>query len=73
MLTSGVSRQYLLIPAADPEPPGDPRHLHDRFVYALGIPNVGTKTARDLAEAFEDIEKLKSAKAEELTAHSYRW
>ncbi len=40
----------------------------DRFIYALGIPNVGTKTARDLAEAFGDIEKLKSATAEELTA-----
>ena len=40
----------------------------DRFIYALGIPNVDTKTARDLAEAFGDIEKLKSATAEELTA-----
>ncbi len=40
----------------------------DRFIYALGIPNVGTKTARDLAETFENIENLKAATPLELTS-----
>ena len=36
------------------------------FIYAIGIPNIGTKTARDLAERYPDIELLKAAKREEL-------
>ena len=38
------------------------------FIYAIGIPNIGTKTARDLAERFGSIAALKSAAREELTA-----
>lgn len=37
------------------------------FIYALGIPNVGVKTARDLAERFASIEALRKADAETLT------
>lgn len=40
----------------------------DAFLYALGIPNVGRKTARDLAQFFGSLEKLKAATAEQLTA-----
>ncbi len=40
----------------------------DRFVYALGIPNVGRKTARDLAERFESLAALMEADAETLAA-----
>ena len=40
-------------------------HLSN-FIYALGIPNVGIKTARDLANHFKDFEKLKNSKEEEL-------
>lgn len=40
----------------------------DAFLYALGIPNVGRKTARDLAQTFGSLEKLKNASAEKLTA-----
>ncbi|MDD6872025.1 MAG: NAD-dependent DNA ligase LigA [Clostridiales bacterium] len=40
----------------------------DRFIFALGIPNVGRKTARDLASAFGSIGALRNAKAEELVA-----
>lgn len=40
----------------------------DRFIYALGIPNVGTKTARDLAETFGSVEKLRAASPLELTS-----
>ena len=36
------------------------------FIYALGIDNVGKKTAKDLAKGFRSIEKLSSAKREEL-------
>lgn len=36
------------------------------FIYALGIDNVGKKTAKDLAKGFRSIEKLSSAKKEEL-------
>lgn len=36
------------------------------FVYALGIPNVGSKTARDLCEHFPTLEALENATAEEL-------
>lgn len=37
-----------------------------RFIYALGIRNVGEETAQDLAEYFGSIEKLKKASSEEL-------
>ena len=40
----------------------------DAFLFALGIPNVGRKTARDLAQAFGSLENLKKATAEQLTA-----
>lgn len=40
----------------------------DAFLFALGIPNVGRKTARDLAQHFGSLERLKSATVEELTA-----
>ncbi len=38
----------------------------DAFIYALGIPNVGAKTARDLVDRFKSIEGLKNASFEEL-------
>ena len=37
-----------------------------RFIYALGIPNVGVKTAKDLVNKFKSIEGLKNATFEEL-------
>jgi len=37
------------------------------FIYALGIPNVGKKTARDLVERFKSFEAIKNATFEELT------
>lgn len=37
-----------------------------RFIYALGIPNVGEQTANDLAEHFGDLDKLAEANVEEL-------
>ncbi|MFO3667082.1 NAD-dependent DNA ligase LigA [Anaerococcus kampingiae] len=36
------------------------------FIYAIGIPNVGERTARDLANKFRSFEKLRLAKASEL-------
>ncbi len=36
------------------------------FIYALGIPNVGVKTAKDLVYRFKSIEGLKNATFEEL-------
>ena len=39
--------------------------LH-RFIYALGIPNVGVKTAKDLVNKFKSIEGLKNATFEDL-------
>ncbi len=33
----------------------------DKFIYALGIENVGRKTARDLSKAFKSYEELKNA------------
>ena len=36
----------------------------DAFLFALGIPNVGRKTARDLAQAFGTLENMKKATAE---------
>lgn len=38
----------------------------DSFVFALGIPHVGKKTARDLAERFQALDKLMAASREEL-------
>ena len=38
----------------------------NRFIYGLGIRHVGEKTALDLAEYFESIEKLKQASLEKL-------
>lgn len=38
------------------------------FIFALGIDNVGLKTAKDLAEVFGSVEALSRATAEELTA-----
>lgn len=40
----------------------------DAFLFALGIPNVGRKTARDLAAAFGTLERLEKATEEELVA-----
>jgi len=37
-----------------------------RFIYALGIRNVGEETSRDLAEQFGSIDKLKEASLENL-------
>lgn len=38
----------------------------DSFIFALGIPNVGRKTARDLAAHFSSLEALKAADREAL-------
>ena len=40
----------------------------DKLIFALGIRNVGEKAAKSLALHFEDIEKLFSATAEDITA-----
>ena len=40
----------------------------DAFLFAIGIPNVGRKTARDLAETFGTLERVKAADAASLTA-----
>ena len=40
----------------------------DAFLFALGIPNVGRKTARDLAQVFGSLPALRAATEEELTA-----
>ena len=39
-----------------------------RFIYALGISNVGLRTAGDLAKHFKSLEAIKNAKYEELMA-----
>ena len=39
-----------------------------RFIYSLGIPNVGVKTAKDLVNNFKSIEGLKNATFEELVS-----
>lgn len=39
-----------------------------QFIYALGLDNVGTVTARDLASRFGSIDALASASVEQLTA-----
>ncbi len=38
----------------------------DRFIYALGIRNIGEVTAQDMAEHFGNIEKLKKANKRQL-------
>lgn len=38
----------------------------DHFIYALGIGEVGTKTAKDLADAFITFDNLKSASYEQI-------
>ena len=40
----------------------------DAFLFAIGIPNIGKKTARDLMEHFGSLESLMQAGQEELTA-----
>ena len=40
----------------------------DAFIYAIGIPNIGAKTARDLAERFGSVDGLRHAAREELVA-----
>ena len=40
----------------------------DAFLFAIGIPNIGRKTARDLAAAFGTLEKVAAASVEELVA-----
>lgn len=40
----------------------------DAFLFAVGIPNVGRKTARDLANAFGTLEKVAAATQDELVA-----
>ncbi len=36
------------------------------FIYAIGIPNIGTKTARDLANKYPDIDLIRNASRDEL-------
>lgn len=38
----------------------------DSFIFALGIPNVGKKTARDLAKNFKTLSNIQNATLEEL-------
>ncbi len=38
----------------------------DSFIYAIGIPNIGTKTARDLAERFGSVDALRHAERDAL-------
>ena len=40
----------------------------DAFLFALGIPNIGRKTARDLANAFHTLDQLRNATEAQLTA-----
>jgi DNA ligase (NAD+) len=40
----------------------------DRFIFALGIPTIGKKTAKQLADAFGSLEKIEAAMKEELAA-----
>ena len=37
------------------------------FLFAIGIPNVGSKTARDIAKRFGTLDAVRSATAEQLT------
>jgi DNA ligase (NAD+) len=38
----------------------------NRFIFALGIPNVGEQIASDLADQFETLDKLENARLEEI-------
>ncbi|MBQ7137414.1 MAG: NAD-dependent DNA ligase LigA [Clostridia bacterium] len=40
----------------------------DAFLHAIGIPNIGRKTARDLANTFGTLHKVQSATMEQLVA-----
>ena len=40
----------------------------DAFLHAIGIPNIGRKTARDLAETFGSLQKVREATHEQLIA-----
>lgn len=40
----------------------------DAFLFAVGIPNIGRKTARDLAQHFGSLEAVKNATMEDLIA-----
>ncbi|MDD2649215.1 MAG: NAD-dependent DNA ligase LigA [Eubacteriales bacterium] len=40
----------------------------DAFLYAIGIPNVGRKTARDIAKRFKSLQNVEKASEDELTA-----
>ena len=40
----------------------------DAFLHAIGIPNVGRKTARDLANTFGSLQKVREANLEQLIA-----
>ncbi len=40
----------------------------DAFLFAIGIPNVGRKTARDLAQRFGSLQAVENATLEDLTA-----
>lgn len=40
----------------------------EAFLYSLGIPNVGVKTAKDLVKRFESLENLENATFEELVS-----
>ena len=40
----------------------------DAFLHAIGIPNIGRKTARDLANTFGTLQKVQQATLEQLTA-----
>ena len=45
------------------------KHPHlSNFIYALGIPNVGIKTARDLADHFKSFDRLKDTNEDELVS-----
>ena len=47
----------------------DSKHcMLDQFLFGLGIPNVGRKTARDLADTFGSLEKLQNATEEQFIA-----
>ena len=39
----------------------------NRFIYAIGIPNVGERTARDLANKFKSFDALRNASVDQLT------
>lgn len=39
----------------------------DNFIYAIGIPNVGERTSRDLANKFKNFYALRNASAEDLS------